>query len=186
MQFSKIISELVAGHEVELQNGDVILQREIADITGGIPRYRIKLINLKSGMEPLYYDTFDEFDEAVSIFVDDEAAIKKCVVCNEYIEDFGYYYDEEQDVCYDNYGCVVKDFNIRFGKGNWSFKDNGFFTSDLAIIVKVSADDIDDYPDVFKQNDEWWRPYHIKYVNLQADGECSINDVFCDVEDIVM
>lgn len=160
MKFEEIMNKLSKDEAVVIAGGEVIINRKLQCIVGGVPVYDILLVFPKDMLEPVIVKSIDDLDD-LSMMFESEGDIRRCLECNE-LPEYGYYVDNEMKQYYCSFPCLVKWMNRIHGQGNWQIDSSEFIVQ--RFLVKVKEEDLKKYPDAVKIKEEWWRYYDMKYV----------------------
>lgn len=156
----EIICELGSGKAcVDFAGGRRSFTKKLKEIIADVPVYSLELQKSEGLRYPLLFDSIEEFEE-YCLNDDVGDTVLRCDLCGRFVGNFGYYRDNEENMIYESFECLVESFNRRFGKGNWTTLMNNL---DFKIHVKVDENRVDEYEDLVKKDDVYWREYDLAY-----------------------
>ena len=155
MKFEEIIKTLSQNECIEINGGEVLIQRKLDCVIGGVSIYRIMVSFPKENFEPEYFDTIDELDDWS--MVNFEKNIRRCSVCNEIPVSSdqeeqrkvkGYFYDKEMNQYYCCKECRDIWFDTIYGD-DWKVEKKEFMGINTYIKYET---------------DNEWKPYNLKFI----------------------
>ena len=160
MKFDEIMKKLNKDEAVVIAGGEVIINRKLQCMIGGIPIYDIIILYTKENKELTVIKSLDELYD-LSLIYGSEGDIRRCIMCDELPEQ-GYYEDRELKQYYCCFDCLVKWMNNTYGQGAWKIDCSDFGRQKF--LIQIEEDEVKDFRDAVKIEETWWRPYDMEYV----------------------
>lgn len=169
MKFDNIVSNLAKDEVISINNGEVIINKKIKSVIGGVPVYNILVSFPVDGHMPIEFESIDELDD-FSIINDKGLDLRRCLACGDLPEE-GYYHDEETGNYYCCIDCLKEWMDKVHSQWNWNIITEAL--NILKFMVKIDEKEVVKYKDAVKENNDWWRPYKIVYHPPYDNTHCS-------------
>ena len=160
MKFDEIMEKLSKDEPAVIAGGEVIINRKLQCLIGGIPVYDIIIMYPKEHKEPTVLKSLDELYD-LSLMYASKADIRRCIMCGDLPEN-GYYFDYEVEQYYCSYNCLVQWMNKVHGIGCWRIDYSDF--GKQRFLVRITEEEVKDCSDAIKIDGIWWRYYNIEYI----------------------
>lgn len=153
MKFKEIIPQLAKEGRVVISNGDVMIDKTLTGIIGGVPIYGITVTSNDFFGTSMTVNTMEELEEE-STTVAGKAPIRKCAFCGEILnKDCLYDRGNDQYMCNDD--CLLDWLNQTYGVDNWFESEDGPFGTKY--MVRVDPMELQYLDEAVKKGDKWYK-----------------------------
>lgn len=173
MKYQEIIKELAFGKNIEIGNGEYIINKKIREVIGGVPIYDIQVTSFLNDSVKTF-KSLDEFDYKYLSDMENKD-LKRCSKCGE-IKYNDYYINYENGCTYCSISCLIDGMDSLYGKGEWQLAFNAHKDIDLSKgFILVKGESFDDETVII--NGESWRYLDLHWIHYDFNDDFDFDEL---------